>query len=149
MRFYMIAVCRGSALDGATNNFTLFSLVEAVQLVTFEPRSPIPLEAHVYMEHTPEEINTPLELRAVWRGMNGERPITIGDPNPFTPTTVRSRIRAEFVQLPETLGFFHLTFQWRRAGAAEWIDDPAFWPLDFSVRGESMAPGHAEPGAKP
>lgn len=57
---YLIAVCEGSSLDSQSNNWTLYSLIEEVQLkpAAVNEGAPIilPLQLHVYWQFSPAEL---------------------------------------------------------------------------------------------
>lgn len=127
-RPYLVAISSGSSVDQRSNNFSLFTLIEQVQL----PRIPttLPLEVHVYYEFDEAEMGRPHEVRVDVvdaRGVSRWQSAW----TPVTSPTPRNRIVLEGVGVPEA-GYFHVFATIRPAG--EPVDDAqrsSFgWPLE-------------------
>lgn len=123
-RCYLLAVAYGSALDRYTNNWTLFSLTEQLQL----PQVPaqVNLETHVYWEFTPPEYNEDFDMRLVLVLGDGNR---VGSqPFELRSATRRFRMRLTGLRL-EATGECFLTTEWRRRGEEAWTRCDVAWPL--------------------
>lgn len=67
-RCYLLCLCERSVLDAVTNNFTLVSVVEELQLPKPPPLQDfieLPLEMHVYWILSVEEMGRPFEFRLI------------------------------------------------------------------------------------
>ena len=128
---YLLAVCSGSALDQSSNNFSLFGLVE--QLQVREAPSVLPLEVHVYWEFEPAELNEEFEMRLVL--IRDGRDLSTSAPIPFHSATPRFRIRLAGFEAREP-GSFHLKVDWQRPGSSNWNRMAISWPIQVEVLGE-------------
>jgi hypothetical protein len=128
IRCYLLALCRASSLDAETSNFSLFSLVEAIQMVPFVPRAIVPIEVHAYFEAENEDVGTECEMRGVWISETGVE--TVGEAiNALPITSPRPRTRAMSLRLPPSIGSYKFGIEWRQRGAAAWVREAACWPL--------------------
>lgn len=121
---YLLAVAKGSSLDTYSNNWTLFHLVEQVQ-VSQTPNA-LPFEIHTYWLFQPDEYNEEFEFRFVLLPLLGDR--VEGRPFPLRSTTPRYRLRATGLPLPG-FGDYTLQVEWRRPGQESWELGHIFWPL--------------------
>jgi len=132
-RCYLLVCCGGSSVDQQTNNFSLFSLVEQVNLPPGAPHPPgglLPLEIHSYWALGPDEIGREYEIRFVLVAPTGLE--TPSDPFKHRWVTPRFRSRTLGLPLPPVVGAYELRADWREAGSAGWRRDPASWPVIFA-----------------
>jgi len=128
---YLIAVCKGSALDEYTNNWSLFTLTEQIKLTPEKPipegvKLALPLEVHVYWWLSPEEFGQEFEWRIVFEGSNGEK---VWD-QVFTLKPEKRRHRSRIRGIPVLAqGNLRLKVEWRPKQKQEWVRCSAFWPL--------------------
>jgi hypothetical protein len=123
-RCYLLAIAQGSALDRYTNNWTLFSLIEQVQVSQMP--ADVNLETHVYWEFAPDEYNQGFDMRLVLVRANGER---AGSQSlELSSGTRRHRMRLSGLRL-DALGECLLTVEWRERGEQEWNRSDVAWPL--------------------
>ena len=125
---YLIAVTQASALDKATNNWSLFNLIEQVSV----PTVPIDLamEVHIQWLLDDADVGQPLEMRVLLE-MGGIDEY-IGPPFPFGSAKRRHRLRMVGVHAPRA-GDFLVRVDWRRGGEDRWIRERALWPLTVSL----------------
>ncbi len=127
---YLLAIGGGSSVDQHSNNVTLFNLVEQLNFPsqTFPPPGALlPLEVHAYFRLDAFELNQKFELRFVLVGQSGlETPTSIF---PHRASTPRYRTRTFGIPAPPTAGSYELKVDWRPSADAEWVRDPACWPL--------------------
>lgn len=128
-RAYLIAVCSASALDQRSNNFSLFGLIEQVQLREFPFVAPF--EVHVYYEFDEVDLGRPYEVRLELFDQQAARvwhSAWIG----MTSPSRRHRMVLGGIRIPNA-AYFHLHSVHRVAGAA--VDDSvrsSGWPLEVS-----------------
>lgn len=138
---YLVAVCGSSSVDQRSNNFSLFVLVEAVQLPVVP--TTLPLEMHVYYEFEEAEVGRPYQVRVE---LVDQRGISRWQ-SPWTPVTSlsrRHRVVLAGLGIPDA-GYFHLFAAMRPDG--EPVDDAqrsSFgWP--FEVTRAEAPPGGQRP----
>jgi hypothetical protein len=128
---YLITVSRGSSLDRYSNNWSLFTLVEQVEV----KRIPIdlPFEIHTYWKFEPHECNEDFEMRVLFVHPTGER--TPGDPFSLRSPTPRFRFRV--TGFPVTVaGDCTFRVEWRRPGQETWKLCHVYWPFSVTVQAE-------------
>jgi len=125
---YLLAVAKDSSLDRDNNIWSLFNLVEQVQVEAKNDTSPmvLPLEIHAYWFSKPEEFDIEFEFRVVF--VRGDKDIVWTDNVPLKFTTQRHRVRMRGVPLLE-VGEYKLAVEWRRKDSEEWNRCSIFWPL--------------------
>jgi len=139
---YLLAVARTSSLDSATNNWSLFNLVEQMQVladqVGITKQFTLPLEVHVYWQLSSEEINREFQFRLVARKGSEETAL-----KPLTLKTDKSRyrIRLQGFAIPY-VGDVRLETEWRFGEREKWRRCSIFWPLQIQVE-SSTSPGGA------
>ena len=127
LRGYLLTLCSGSSLDSATNNFSLFSLVENLGIPSDALGQVLPFEMHFHVLVDPSARNADFEARIVRAEEKGA--IETGEPFAFrTGEGAHFRIRAGF-RLPRSYGDYVLHAEWRRKGEEAWHADSAIWPL--------------------
>jgi hypothetical protein len=126
-RCYLFAVVQGSAVDSYSNNFTLFSLVEEVQVDQFP--TTLPLEIHSYWTLAPDEVNVDFEQHLVVIPAAGDEVLSV--PLPFRSPTPRLRIRSTGLRIPAP-GSYELRIEWRESASPDWTRDTVFWPFEVS-----------------
>ncbi len=137
-RCYLLTCCGGSSLDGHSNNFSLFNLVEQVNVPPGAPQPPkglLPLEVHAYWRLNFGEVGREFEVRYIMCADSGLE--TPSDPFLHRWTTPRFRTRTFGLPLPPVTGEYELRVDWREAGHADWNRDAATWPMIFA---EAQAP---------
>ena len=126
-RSYLIAVCSASALDQRSNNFSLFGLVEQLQIAHFP--FDLPLEVHVYYEFEETELGQPHEVRLELFNEQANR-VWHSPWVTMTSPSRRHRMVLGGIHIPNP-AFFHLHAVHRVAGGA--VDDSirsSGWPLE-------------------
>ena len=129
---YLIALCTGSSLDQQSNNISLFSLVEQINVPPGAPPPPnnlIPLEVHAYFSLTGAEIGSEIEMRFALSGDTGLE--AFSEPSKHRITTGRYRTRTVGLPYPAALGHYFLRVDFRMAGTEEWHRDPLRYPISF------------------
>ena len=131
---FLIAAAHSSALDSETNNWSLFSLIEQLQ-VTVSSQLPtlegvvLPYEIHVFWELRPEEIDREFQFRLVSRQENEEK-----KSDAFTITSDKTRYRLRLVGLPIRFrGRSELLVEWRAGETDDWQRCSAYWPLEVDL----------------
>lgn len=137
IRCYLLALCSGSSLSQHTNNFTLFNLVDQLNLPAPLLGTAILLEVHFYWVADPGTTNQEYELRLLRTNSNGD--VDPGDSIAFqfVESGSRQRVVTRALRLPKTFGLHMLRVQWRSKGEEQWHDDPACWPLQVVELQES------------
>jgi hypothetical protein len=134
---YLLAVSVGSALDENTNNWTLFSLAEQIELPHTAPspasaKVAVPLEVHFYVQFDPSEVGQDLLFRLV-QVCGAQESHSQG----FRIKTNKGRHRTRIRGLPLFFeGDIRLCAEWRFDENASWQRFQAFWPLTVA-RGAS------------
>lgn len=143
LRCYMLAVCAGSSHDKASNNFTLFSLVEQIHLPKEALGATVPFEVHAYfMVQDAAAKHSQFEMRVIRVAPDGSE--DEGATLPFqTAEGPRLRVKCAALRLPRTFGAHALRLEWRRRGDGEWRRDEAIWPLE--VEQAPVAPATPAP----
>jgi hypothetical protein len=130
---YLLAVAQTSSLDSATNNWSLFNLVEQIHLladqVAITKQVTLPLEVHVYWQLSPDEVSRDFEFRLVAKTGSEESPL-----KPITLRTdkTRYRIRIQGFVVPY-VGDVRLQTEWRFGERDQWHRCSIFWPLQIEV----------------
>ena len=131
---YMLCACVGSSLDQDSNNMTLFSLVEQVNVPPNSPPPPngvIPLEIHAYWKVGPAEVSQTFLIRfvmvAVHTGLETSS-------NAFSHRTLTERFRTRTLGLPcpPIPGQYELRVDWRMESAQEWVREATAWPVTLA-----------------
>lgn len=129
---YLLVACGGSSLDQNSNNFSLFNLVEQVNVPPNTPppdKGLIPLEIHAYWRVGTEEVGNDYEARFVLVAESGlETPSEIFK---FRSITPRFRTRSFGMPIPPVIGAYELRVDWRQASNATWIRDESSWPVSL------------------
>jgi hypothetical protein len=140
MKCYLVCLCAGSSLDRDTNNFTLFQLVERLQLpvaafpqLPFQ-RHPAPIELHIYVDTDPEELSRgAIEVWPVWVSSDGSKLTATPEGQLLPLQGRRARIRFQAILLPAIAGYYHLQVDWRWQGDDAWSRFTAEWPFEFEI----------------
>ncbi len=136
---YLLAVSAGSSLDQQTNNISLFTLVEQVNVPPGAPppaRGRIPLEVHCYFRLAEGEVGKNVELRFALVSSAGLETFT--EPVQHKAPSPRFRTRRAGLPFPPGLGHYELRVDFRVEGQ-DWQRDPLSWPLSIV---EPRAPSH-------
>lgn len=127
---YLLVACGGSSLDAHSNNFSLFNLVEQINVppnAPVPPKGMIPLEVHAYWRLLPSEVGREYEARFVLVADSGlETPSEVFK---FRSVTPRFRTRSYGMPVPPVLGTYDLRVDWREVSNASWVRDPSSWPM--------------------
>jgi hypothetical protein len=129
---YFLAVCSGSSVDQQSNNVSLFSLVEQVNVppnAPAPPRGVIPLEIHAYWRVDPSEVGEEFETRFVMEATTGLE--TPGPTFRHRPSVGRFRTRVMGVPYPPVLGDYTLHVDWRGDENAAWQRVGITWPMSL------------------
>ena len=139
LRCYFVGLCVGSAVDGASNNVTLFSMIEGYQVaLPFDVAGNTPFEAHAYVEFDepiprPREVVPSFELRFVWVDPDNRATPATDTPVIVPMTQQRMRLRSLGAKVPPAPGYFQLFAEWREAGGGDWTRSPQGWPVDVTA----------------
>jgi hypothetical protein len=130
---YLLALTVGSSLDQQTNNVTLFSMVEQINVrsgATPRPGSAVPIEVHAYLSFQGEEVGHEFGLRyALVSSTTGLE--IYSEPSKHRATAARLRTRSLGLPFPANLGHFDLRIEFRAAHSEVWVRDAARWPVSF------------------
>lgn len=128
---YLLCVSSGSAIDRQSNNVSLFTLVEQINLppgAAPPARGLIPVEIHAYFQLNDAQVSREFELRFALRGESGLE--TLSDVFRHRITAPRFRVRTLGLPYPPVLGQYSLQVDMRVLGEdASWQRQPAAWPL--------------------
>ena len=134
---HLLAVCQGSSLDQSTNNWSIFGLVEQVQVRSFP--AALPFEVHSHWRYEPDENGCDFEFRIAMispsAGQVFSDPITVHARNP------RHRIRAAGLPPISGPGNYEITMEWRSSGTANWTRCGHSWPLTVQQVEQLPTPG--------
>lgn len=129
---YLLAITSGSSLDQGSNNISLFSMVEQVNVRPGQSPPPghrMPLEIHAYFRLAPEEMGHSISLRFALVSQSGLETFT--DPVTHRIATARFRTRTAGLPFPPGLGQYDLRVEFRRGEEDSWQRDSLFWPITF------------------
>ncbi len=131
---YLLAVCAGSSLDRDTNGFSLFNLVEDIQLnirPDLDSDQTLPLETHHYWTFQPAELNQQFEIRLQITVVEASRTIYT-EALQVEPPTPKYRFRSAGFVVSGRGGRHELRVQWRTRGQDEWMTEPSLWPVNIA-----------------
>lgn len=129
---YLLALTAGSSLDQGSNNITLFSLVEQINLrpgTSPPPGHKIPLEIHAYFRLDGREMGQSVSIRFALVGQSGLETYT--DTMTHRVATARFRTRSVGLPSPAALGQYDLRVEFRLGEDGDWTRDPISWPIAF------------------
>lgn len=142
MHCYFLCVCQGSSVDRHSNNASLFSLVEQVNLpeTTLTERRMLPLEVHSYFFVSEEWIDRRFEMRFALVAPGGLE--TFSDGFKHRSKSERLRVRTLGLPQPPLFGDYRLYVETRLDEATEWLRHPAAWPLRWAPTSPKPAVTH-------
>jgi hypothetical protein len=130
-------VTTGSSIDRQSNNVSLFTLVEQINLPPNSPPPPrglIPVEIHAYFQLPEAQVNRDFELRFALRADNGLE--TLSDVFRHRISAPRFRVRTLGLPYPPVLGQYtlHVDVRWVGNGQGprdeqHWQRQAAAWPI--------------------
>jgi hypothetical protein len=126
---YLFAVCESSTLDKETNNWSLFNLINGIELKAAAPPQGseiiLPLELHTHWRFTDAEIGETFYWRIV---SSIADQINASKPYDFQIKTTHHRHRVK--GLPILLeGSTAIFAEWRIGESQQWVSNPLKWPL--------------------
>ena len=134
---YLLCVTTGSSIDRQSNNVSLFTLVEQINLPPNSPPPPrglIPVEIHAYFQLPEAQVNREFELRFALCAETGLE--TLSDVFRHRISAPRFRVRTLGMPYPPVLGQYTLQVDVRWVGAAHgareeqhWQRQAAAWPI--------------------
>lgn len=134
---YLLCVTTGSSIDRQSNNVSLFSLVEQINLPPNAPPPPrgmIPLEVHAYFQLPEAQVNRDFELRFALRAESGLE--TLSDVFRHRITAPRFRVRTLGLPYPPVFGQYSLQVDLRMVADGQtvregqiWQRQAAAWPI--------------------
>jgi hypothetical protein len=134
---YLLCVTTGSSIDRQSNNVSLFSLVEQINLPPNAPppaRGLIPVEIHAYFQLQVAQVNRDIELRFALCAESGLE--TLSDVFRHRITAQRFRVRTLGLPYPPVLGQYTLQVDLRLLGEGQssretpyWQRQTASWPI--------------------
>ena len=132
---YLLAIAQNSTLDKTNNTWSLYNLLEQIQIETAEPFASgetirAPLEIHVYWELNKSEQGVEFQFRLVSITEEGER---VGEKLfPLKSDKPRHRFRLLGLEIYAT-GRNELRVEWRKKGGRKWHRSSAYSPLTVEV----------------
>jgi len=133
LRCYLLALASGSSVDQLTNNFSVFNLVEQLNVAESALGTEVPIEVHIYWLVSQQARETEIEIRVVRVPLDGGNEDLGGPMNLKPASTDRVRFRAGNFRLPKAYGSYVLAVEWRKKGGDDWHRDPATWPLTMAT----------------
>lgn len=134
MRCYLTAISRDSSLDKYTNTWSLFGIVEQVNVGEEELPAQFPFHVHLYFQGTDDEIGSEFEARFVVEDDRGQE---VSESSNFQFTLESDRMRARIRGLAvRERGLHYVYAEWRSAGNGQWERAVEPWPLEFALREE-------------
>jgi hypothetical protein len=128
---YLLCVSSGSAIDRHSNNVSLFSLVEQINVpagAAPPPRGVIPVEVHAYFQLGVTQLNREFEMRFALCAETGLE--TLSEVFRHRVTAPRFRVRTLGLPYPPVVGQYTLQVDLRMAGEdARWQRQAAAWPI--------------------
>jgi hypothetical protein len=128
---YLLCVSSGSAIDRQSNNVSLFSLVEQINIparAAPPPRSLIPVEVHAYFQLSAAQLNRDFEMRFALCAETGLE--TLSEVFRHRATAPRFRVRTLGLPYPPVIGQYSLQVDFRIVGEdARWQRQAAAWPI--------------------
>lgn len=135
---YLLCVSSGSAIDRQSNNVSLFSLVEQINVPPRTPPPPrglIPVEIHAYFQLAPDQVHREFEMRFALKAETGLE--TLSEVFRHRVTASRFRVRTLGLPYPPVLGQYTLWVDFRMAKVAgdmpaqeqQWQRQTATWPI--------------------
>ena len=125
---YLLCVTTGSSIDRQSNNVSLFTLVEQINLPPNSPPPPrglIPVEIHAYFQLSEAQVNRDFELRFALRADNGLE--TLSDVFRHRISAPRFRVRTLGLPYPPVLGQYTLQVDVRWVGNGHGLQDEQHW----------------------
>jgi hypothetical protein len=140
---YFVAIAQGSAVDQETNNLSVFSLVEVLQVAALPTSAEpvmLPIEGHAYIEQ-PTSQERRLDGRLLWINEGGETALA-GEFLNLALANRRMRLRFRGLRLPPWgAGNLHLIAEWRETpGEGVWTRSGPAWPVEFLPPALSTTP---------
>jgi hypothetical protein len=130
---YLLCISSGSAIDRQSNNVSLFSLVEQINVPSRSvppPRSLIPVEVHAYFQLSSSQLNREFEMRFVLCADTGLE--TLSEVFRHRVTAQRFRVRTLGLPYPPVIGQYSLQVDFRMVGEeARWQRQAAAWPISL------------------
>lgn len=130
---YLLCVSSGSAIDRQSNNVSLFSLVEQINVppgAAPPPAGLIPLEVHAYFQLGASQFNREFELRFALCAETGLE--TLSEVFRQRATAPRFRVRTLGLPSPPVMGQYSLQVDFRWVGPdTRWERQTASWPISL------------------
>jgi len=128
---YLLCVSSGSAIDRQSNNVSLFSLVEQINIpkqMAPPPRGLIPVEVHAYFQLGAAQLNKDFEMRFALCAETGLE--TLSEVFRHRVTAPRFRVRTLGLPYPPVIGQYSLQVDFRMVGEDRgWQRQAAAWPI--------------------
>jgi hypothetical protein len=127
---YFLTLCGGSSVDQQSNNVTLFSVIEQVNLqpnMEPPPGAYLPLEVHAYFLLGPGEMSQTFELRFAVVAPSGLELLT--DATQHKSPSPRYRTRSFGLPAPIVPGNYELRVDVRQPGTDSFTRESLSWPL--------------------
>ncbi len=128
---YLLCVSSGSAIDRHSNNVSLFSLVEQINVparAAPPSRGVIPVEVHAYFQLGATQLNREFEMRFALCAETGLE--TLSEVFRHRVTAPRFRVRTLGLPYPPVAGHYSLQVDFRMVGEdARWQRQSAAWPI--------------------
>ena len=131
---YLLCVSSGSSIDRHSNNVSLFSLVEQINIPPRSappPRGLIPVEVHAYFKLGSSQLNKDFEMRFALCADTGLE--TLSEVFRHRVTASRFRVRTLGLPYPPVVGQYTLQVDFRMVGEEpRWQRQSAAWPIALS-----------------
>ncbi len=128
---YLLCVSSGSAIDRQSNNVSLFSLVEQINVPPHAPPPPrgyLPVEVHAYFQLSHGQVHRDFEMRFALCAETGLE--TLSEVFRHRVTAARFRVRTVGLPYPPVFGQYQLQVDFRIAGEQNhWERQAASWPI--------------------
>ena len=128
---YLLCVSSGSAIDRQSNNVSLFSLIEQINVppnMPPPPRGVIPVEVHAYFQLGSADMNREFEMRFVLCAETGLE--TSSEVFRYKVSAPRFRVRTLGLPYPHVVGQYTLHVDVRLVGEdSRWQRQSASWPV--------------------
>ncbi len=126
---YMLAICRGTSIDQATNNLTIFGIVEGVAGDNYP--GILPLEIISIWSFTPEDYRVEFEVRIITHDIqSANKAPHFSDPIALIAEGSRLRLAMQGGVYLDGPGYKRLSMQIREKGTENWLETTAYTLLE-------------------
>lgn len=137
---YLLVLSKSSSLDRQTNSWSLFTLVEQIQLggltkdEVVDGAPVLPYEVHAHWEFAEEELGTPFECQINTSIGNDTLASQV---MPISSETRQHRLRIRGLGIPG-VGRGYVRVRAREVGEDEWQEQAVVWPLEVHLQADEQ-----------